>query len=248
MNVEGKIAIVTGAASGIGRATVLALAHHKSAGIVAVDINGDALEALASELASLGVKAAPVAVDLSKTSSVQNVYDVCDREFGHVDIVFNNAGIVSGPPPYPDTSLERIKLVIDINLTSVVQSTALAIQRMAKTGGGVIIQTASMGGVNTSLKSDAGYAATKAGVIHMTRSCAGFYEEFGVRVNAVCPGITRTPILAATGGGEIPEWLKPRLEGRDVMEPEDIARAVINIIADDSMVGENIIINDPNFN
>ena len=183
---------------------------------------------------------------MTKIADLENLYNKTISAFGQLDIVHNNAGLVSGPPAFPDNTAERAQLVIDVNFSSVVLSTTIAMQHMRERGG-VIINTASTGGMNP-FKSDAPYSSAKAAVIHFTKCCAEFNDDYNIRVNTISPGITRTPILEATGGGVIPDWLKPRLEGRNVLEPEDMAQAVVNIIEDDSLVGENVVINDPNFN
>src|SRR5690606_24613045 len=151
--------------------------------------------------------------DVTDVAALQAMYRSADERFGRIDIVFNNAGIVSGPPPFPDTDLGRIKLVIDIDLLSVIQSSAIAIRYMREHGGGVIVNTASTGGLNPYL-ADAPYAAAKAGVIMFSRSCKDLHQTADIRVNAVCPGVTDTPILEKTGGGKRPDWLAPIQIGR----------------------------------
>jgi len=134
-----------------------------------------------------------------------------------------------------------MKLVVDIDLTSVFQSSALAIRFIRAHGGGIIIKTASTGGLNLYL-ADAPYAAAKAGVIMFSRSCGDLHEQCGIPVNAVCPGVTETPILKKTGGGKRPDWLDPILGNKQVITPEDIGQAIINIIGDDDMAVEFVVV------
>jgi 3-oxoacyl-[acyl-carrier protein] reductase len=241
MDIKDRVAIVTGAAAGIGRATAVMLAQHGARGIALADVDGEGLAQTAKLVESHGASVLTVEVDVTSTAALENLYDSTEREFGGIDIVFNNAGIVSGPPPFPDTELDRIRQVIDIDLASVVLSTTLAIRRMRGSGGGVIINTASTGGLNPYL-ADAPYAAAKAGVIMFSRSCGDLHGQCGVRVNAICPGVTETPILEKTGGGKRPDWLGPILEGIEILSPEDIARAVIDIVTDDAMAGDYVVV------
>jgi 3-oxoacyl-[acyl-carrier protein] reductase len=169
------------------------------------------------------------------------MYQAACRRFETIDIVFNNAGIVSGPPPFPDTDLDRIRQVLEVDLTSVVLSSTIAIRHMRENGGGVIVNTASTGGLNPYL-ADAPYAAAKAGVIMFSRSCGDLHGQCGIRVNAVCPGVTDTPILEKTGGGKRPDWLGPILDNIEILQPEEIAQAVIDIVGDDDMAGEYVVV------
>ncbi len=244
MEITGKVALVTGAASGIGRATAKMLAAERLRAVVIVDMDKSGLAETAAEIPS-HVEVLPVSCDVTDQKSLENLYDQISRTYDQLDIVFNNAGIVSGPPPFPDTDAARIKLVVDIDLISVIQSSALAIKIMRENGGGVIVNTASTGGLNPYL-ADAPYAAAKAGVIMFSRSCGDLHEQCGIRVNAVCPGVTETPILDKTGGGKRPDWLGPILEQINILAPEDIGQAVIDIIHDDKMAGEFVVVpNEP---
>lgn len=244
MNISGKVAIVTGAASGIGRATAVALAKAGARGVVVADVDSAGAEQSRDLLTAANPNCAALAVktDVTALASLQAMYETTQAEFGQIDIVFNNAGIVSGPPPFPDTDPARVKLVIDIDLTSVIISTQLAVQHMGDRGG-VIINTASTGGLNPYL-ADAPYAAAKAGVIMFSRSCKDLHAASNIRVNAVCPGVTETPILEKLGGGSRPDWLRPIMEHIKVLTPADIAAAVLDIIGDDSMAGEYVVVSN----
>ncbi len=240
MEIHDRVAIVTGAAAGIGRATAAALARHGARGVVVADVDTAGLSETVALVEQAGAKALSLRVDVTDTAALEEMYDATQGTFGQLDIVFNNAGIVSGPPPFPDTDVDRIRLVVDIDLTSVILSTTLAIRRM-RDRGGVIVNTASTGGLNPYL-ADAPYAAAKAGVIMFSRSCGDLHVQHGIRVNAVCPGVTDTPILEKTGGGTRPEWLGPILRDIEILQPEDIAQAVIDIIHDDAMAGDYVVV------
>jgi len=238
MEVNNRAAIVTGAASGIGRAAARMLSEAGAGGVALVDMDA---AGLAETAEGMSAETLAISCDVTDQAGLEALYQQVTGHFGQLDIVFNNAGIVSGPSPFPDTDLARMKLVVDIDLTSVIQSSALAIQYMRDHGGGVIVNTASTGGLNPYL-SDAPYAASKAGVIMFSRSCAELHEQCGIRVNAVCPGVTETPILDKTGGGKRPDWLGPIMENIKVLTPENIGQVVLDIIADDDMAGEYVVV------
>ena len=243
MDITGKAAIVTGASAGIGRATALALARAGARGIMLADIDAAGLAETARLVETEGAEALLLPTDVTRIADLERLYADTQRGFGGIDIVVNNAGIVSGPPPFPETPLERIALVIAIDLTAVVQSTALAISAMNGSCG-AIVNVASTGALSP-LPSDAAYAAAKAGVLHLGTSCAAFGESHGVRVNTVCPGVTETAILEKTGGGTRPDWLAPILEAIDLLTPADIARAILDLIEDDSKAGQHVVVSNP---
>jgi NAD(P)-dependent dehydrogenase (short-subunit alcohol dehydrogenase family) len=214
------------------------LAQKGARRILLVDIDQAGLLETARQVREAGAGAETKMVDVTvgERTFEQGLQGVA------VDIVFNNAGILSGPPAFPDTPLARIRQVVAINFTAVIEATWHAIRLMRAAGrGGVIINTSSTGGLNPYL-SDAPYAATKAGVLMYSRSCGPLKETDGIRVNAVCPGVTNTPILAKTGGDKIADWLVPLLDQINVLEPEDIARAVTDLIENDDASGEFVVV------
>jgi NAD(P)-dependent dehydrogenase (short-subunit alcohol dehydrogenase family) len=241
LDISGRTALISGAAAGIGRATAVALARKGARRIVLVDIDQAGLAETARQVNEAGAGAQTRVVDVTDGDALQGLFDDAFAE-GALDIVFNNAGILSGPPSFPDTPLARIRQVVAINFPAVIEATwhAIRLMRAAKRGG-VIINTSSTGGLNPYL-SDAPYAATKAGVLMYSRSCGPLKETDGIRVNAVCPGVTNTPILAKTGGDKVADWLVPLLEQIQILEPEDIARAVIDLIENDEASGEFVVV------
>jgi len=233
--------LISGAAAGIGRATAVMFAKKGAARIVLVDIDESGLQESARLVHAAGAEAVVKIVDVTDSAALEALFDGAAGD-GGVDIVFNNAGILSGPPAFPDTPLARIKLVMAINFTAVVEATWHAIRVMKAAGkGGVIINTSSTGGLNPYL-ADAPYAATKAGVLMFSRSCGPLKDSDGIRVNPVCPGVTNTPILAKTGGDKVADWLEPLLKQIDILEPEDIGAAVIGLIEDDQASGEYVVV------
>lgn len=241
MDIKNKIALITGAAAGIGRATALAFADRGARGLGLMDLDEQGLAETARLVEERGSSTLTGLVDVTLGAAQEKFFADVAQEFGRIDIVFNNAGIVSGPPPFPETPFERVRDVVNINLVGVIYGTQLAIRHMRGSGGGVVINTASTGAV-TPLLMDAAYAASKAGVAHFTRSCGELHELENIRVNAICPGVTETAILEKTGGGKRPEWLGPILEMINVFQPEDIAAKVVEMIEDESMAGEVVVL------
>jgi 3-oxoacyl-[acyl-carrier protein] reductase len=241
LNITDRAALISGAAAGIGRATAVALARKGAARIVLVDIDRPGLEETARLVGEAGARGVVQVVDVTDGPALQSLFDAAFAD-GGLDIVFNNAGILSGPPAFPDTPLARIRQVVAINFTAVIEATWHAIRLMKAAGkGGVIINTSSTGGLNPYLP-DAPYAATKAGVLMYSRSCGPLKDSDGIRVNAVCPGVTDTPILAKTGGDKVADWLAPMLAQIEILKPEDIAAAVIGLIEDDDASGEFVVV------
>jgi len=238
MDLVGKRCLVTGAASGIGRATAELFAEKGASELWLCDIDESGLAQSKALVESRNAKTQAIVrgLDVTDFKAVRALYKFLDAAEG-IDVVFNNAGIVSGPPAFPATSVQRIETMVAINLTSVIVGAQAAIAVMAKRSGGAIINVSSMGVFNPFL-SDAPYNATKAGVIAFTESCKELHKLHNIRVNAVVPGVTETPILEKTGGGQRPDWLGPILAGIRVLRPSEIAEAVVRLIEDETTAGE----------
>ncbi len=232
MEIAGKRAIVTGAAGGIGRATAVMLAARGAAEIALVDVKDAALAETARLVGAAGANAAAHALDLSDIPAVEAWF----ATHGDVDILHNNAGVVSGLPQFPDVDAARLRWIIDVNLTALVTATQVAVQAMRRRGGGVIVNTASTVALGTGFY-DAMYATTKAAVMMFTRCCAPLKEECNVRVAGMLPGLVNTPILDTTGAGGKSEWMKAVLAHNEACTPEDVAEGVIALIEDDSLSG-----------
>ncbi len=240
MELEGKVAVVTGAGSGIGRATAVAFARAGTT-VVAADID----EATAAETVGLvhdaGGQASAVRTDVTEPRSLEAMFATGEAAHGGVDIVFNNAGLVCGEPLWPDITPETLLRVMAVNLGGVVVGTRLAIPVLRRRGGGAIVNTASMAALFP-LTADPIYSATKAGVAMFTRACAPLAEE-GIRVNAVLPGLVDTPLLPKSGDGERwADWARAAEAVMGLLSPDDIAAAVLELVRDDNAVAQERVV------
>jgi NAD(P)-dependent dehydrogenase (short-subunit alcohol dehydrogenase family) len=234
MDIAGKVALVTGAATGIGRATAHALSD-AGASVCVVDRDEAGARTVASELAGPSLA---ICADVSLPSDIRRMFAEATSAFGGVDIVHNNAGLIGGEPLWPDQSLERMAAVIAVNLGGVAMGTAEAIRALRARGGGVVINTASVAALGP-MPNDPVYSATKVGVTRIVESCTGYGAE-GIRVNAVLPGVVDTDMTNRhTGDGTKPaQWLEPVLASITMLQPQDIAAVVLELICDDSLNGE----------
>jgi NAD(P)-dependent dehydrogenase (short-subunit alcohol dehydrogenase family) len=227
----GRVAVITGAGSGIGLATARRLAA-EGARVVAVDIDESAGKAAADEAGGLFLPC-----DVASEEQVSALYDEVVRQLGRVDIAFNNAGI---SPPEDDsiltTGLDAWRRVQEVNLTSVYLCCKYVIPHMQRQGRGSIINTASFVAVLGAATSQISYTASKGGVLAMSRELGVQFAREGIRVNALCPGPINTPLLRELFAAD-PERAARRLVhvpmGR-FGEPEEIAAAVAFLASDDA--------------
>lgn len=230
---QGKTAVITGGASGIGAATAQLFAK-EGAKLVLVDLNEEKGQAFASELPdALFVKA-----DITDEAQVQNVYAQATEKYGQIDIVFNNAGIGKVTPTH-ELSYDEWRKTVNVDLDGVFLVAREAIRAFQKNGGGVIVNTASMYGWVGSPGS-AAYNAAKGGVINLTRSLGLEYADQNIRVNALCPGFIDTPIIPE----ESKDVLKEMTPMKRLGQSEEMAKAVLFLASDDSsfMTGSSLIV------
>lgn len=239
MRIEGKNALVTGASAGIGRASALMLAQQGAKSIVLADIDAPGVERLAHDIEALGSKPLPEVVDLSDASGVSALFDRAERDSGGLDIIHNNAGIMGGPPEFPDDEIARMVKAIQINLIAMMIGTKKSIAFLRARGApGVIINTSSTAAFGP-LPKDPAYAASKRGILAYSESCKPLHDAFGIRVVPLCPAITDTAIVAREA-----EWLQSILQAIRMLEPEEIAAEVRRIIEDDSLSGDAVMVNN----
>lgn len=242
MDLAGAVVIVTGAARGIGRGTAVMLAEAGAAAVVLVDVKAPELAECEVLVKAAGAEPVVSETDVTSLDALRRLFDDVDSRFGRLDVLFNNAGIGEGAADWPEVASERAAAIVDVNLRAVVLGTQLALDPMRRSGGGVVVNTSS-GAAHAPLPPQAVYAATKAGVVHFTKSCAPLAETHGVRVNCVCPGLVETPMLLQdTGAGEIAPWLKPICDAVELLTPQDIGRVVLDFIADDSKIAEIVTV------
>ena len=226
-NFENKVALVTGAASGMGLATARAFAR-AGAAVVLADAGKDAVETAAGELTSAGRQAVGVTCDVTDESQTAAMVDRAVATFGRLDMAFNNAGVQAPPSDAADETAEDFDRVNAVNLRGVWASMKHELRQMRKQGSGAIVNCSSLGGL-VGLPERAAYHASKHGVIGLTKSVAVEYAPKGVRVNAVCPGVIDTPMVAdmlASQASAMTEIMKEQPIGR-LGRADEIAAAVL---------------------
>ena len=246
---DGKVAVITGGASGIGEAAVR-LFVKEGARVVMADIQDDRGKSLTKEL---GAKATYLHTDVTRESDVKAMVDYAVQDFGRLDCMFNNAGAGGPMGPIEEIPVEGFNNTIALLLRGPFLGMKHAAPVMKRQGSGSIINTASIAGVRV-VENDHIYSAAKAAVIHLTHSVAMELGESGIRVNCISPGFIATPIFQKSAG-ITPEAFAQRLEAvKAVMAtfqpirraglPEDIARAALWLASDDSSFvnGHNLIV------
>ena len=223
----GQVALVTGAASGMGLATAQAFAH-AGAAVALVDINGTATQAHAARMAAEGHRAIGIGCDVADETQVAAAVEQTVAAFGRLDMAFNNAGIQVPPSDAADEPAENFDRVNGVNLRGVWACMKHELKVMRAQGCGAIVNCSSLGGL-VGLPGRAAYHAGKHGVIGLTRSAAMEYAPRGVRINAICPGVINTPMVSdmlETQKEAMDEFLKLQPIGRLGLA-EEIAASVL---------------------
>ncbi len=229
---EGKVALVTGAGSGIGRATALVFAR-EGAKVVVADIVVEGGQETVQQIEVAGGEAIFVKADVSQAADVETLIAKTVETYGRLDCAFNNAGIEGGMKLTIDCTKEEFDRTIAVNLTGVWLCMKYEIQQMLSQGSGAIVNTASAAGL-VGFPSLPDYVASKHGVVGLTKTAALEYAKSGIRVNAVCPGVIQTPMVErgaqlSPGFDELAVSMEP--VGR-FGQPSEIGEAVVWLCSD----------------
>lgn len=222
-----KVALVTGAASGMGLATAQAFAE-AGAAVVLADFREDVVNAKAQMLSAAGHKAIAVRCDVSDDSQVEQMVDRAVAQFGRLDAAFNNAGVMASIAPTADSTREEWERVIGINLRGVWSSMKYELRQMQRQSSGAIVNNASVGAL-TGNPGIGSYIASKHGVVGLTRTAALEYIQHNIRVNAVNPGLIDTQVArdVVAGNEEAYDEIAKNVPIRRAGRPEEIASAVL---------------------
>ncbi|MDR3214521.1 MAG: SDR family oxidoreductase [Azoarcus sp.] len=225
---DGKVALVTGGASGIGRATALKLARNGAA-VLIVDLAAVGINAVAAEIAVFGGKATPFVADVTNPDAIAAAVAMAESKYGALHLAFNNAGITGPSGLLADIDIEAYRQVIEVNLNSVFYGMHAEIPAILRAGGGAIVNTASILGL-VGQAASAGYATAKHGVTGLTKVAALDYADKGIRINSIHPGYIDTPLLKHLS----PE-MRQKLTSRHAMgrfgTEEEIAETVIFLLS-----------------
>ena len=230
MKLTDKVAIITGAASGMGKAIALLFAE-EGARVVIADIDDTGGKQTTDEINSSDGKAVFVHTDVSNPTDIKNLVDAVVDEFSKIDILINNAGIFMKLTPVEEIDESTWDRIYSVNVKGVFHGAKYVIPVMKKAGGGVIINTTSMTGLRPGSMQSA-YASSKGASITLTKALASELAQYNIRVNCICPALTETPMLFDS---ELWEHVSetPHPLGR-LLRPEDIAHAALYLASDDA--------------
>jgi NAD(P)-dependent dehydrogenase (short-subunit alcohol dehydrogenase family) len=231
---QGKVAIVTGASSGIGYATAKLFAHEGAKVVVAARRESE-LKKLVEEISSAGGEAIALAGDVQSEEFAKALVATAVRQFGRLDVAINNAGIMGEAGPSTGISEKGWNEALAINLTSAFLGAKHEIAQMLKNGGGSVVFTSTFVGYSFSFPGVAAYAASKSGLIGLTQALAAEFGPQGVRVNAILPGAVATPMFHSVNDSpEAQDGLSKMHALKRVGAPEELAKSILYLASDDS--------------
>lgn len=227
-SIEGRVAIVTGAASGMGRATA-ALFADEGAKVAALDINEEPLELVVGEIAAAGCPVRGWSLDVSDLEAINRVVSEVAAHFGGIDILVNNAGIGASGPVDGDDYEEKWRRAFDVLLTAHVRMIRAALPSLRESDGGRIVNIASTEGLGAT-KYASPYTVAKTGVIGLTRSLAVELGTDNITVNCICPGPVRTGMTDAIPESDKREYARRRVALKRYAEPEEVAHGTLSLV------------------
>ncbi|QQK80735.1 SDR family oxidoreductase [Salicibibacter cibi] len=235
MKLDGKVTVVTGAASGMGKA-IAGLYANEGAKVVVADLNQEGAEEVAEGIVSSGGQAKAVKANVAESADIDNMIDTAVSEFGTLDILVNNAGMMDGFEPVGEIDDEKWDLIFDVNTKAVMRAIRKAMPIFLEQESGVVINTASTGGISGA-HSGAIYTASKHAVVGLTKNTGYMYADKGIRCNAIAPGGVETNIGASMT--EISQFGMERTKLPQSVMPrtgssEEIANIALFLASDDS--------------
>ncbi len=241
MRLKGKIAVVTGAGSGLGRSIAVKLAS-EGAKVAVADISLDNAKETVELIDSQGGEAAPFVSDVTCEEQIQHLFEEVDKKWGGIDILYNNAGI-SPVGTIETTSFADFQKVISLDMYSIFLGSKYVIPYMKKNGGGSIINTVGTFGFKP-IPNKIGYACAKAGAMSLTRSVAIDMAKENIRCNAICPGFVDTPLNKGLVGEEREQFLKTYQPMDMKIQAEDIANTAVYLATEDAkaITGQGIVV------
>ncbi|WP_334077583.1 SDR family oxidoreductase [Paenibacillus sanfengchensis] len=235
MRLKGKVAVVTGSASGMGKA-IAELFAREGASVIVSDVNLDGAQAVAGAIQASGGTSLALRTDVADLNEINTMIDTAVNQFGTLDILVNNAGIMDNMAPVGDVEDEKWDLIFDINTKAVMRAIRKAVPIFLEKGGGVIINTASTGGFSGA-HAGAAYTASKHAVIGLTKNTGFMYAQQGIRCNAIAPGATMTNISSTiknvnefgASRTKVTQGVIPRIG-----QAEEIAEVALFLASDES--------------